>query len=90
MTLREWGLAEWPSVFQITLSNAGGDASASYCVLTRMGEHKAVAMAVEFHALGGHAWQIYRVNVVLEGPAPRTESGLVGDVKGCLEDRNES
>jgi hypothetical protein len=63
-------------------------------VLSWLGEHKAVAMAVEVH-LGGwwalrESWLVPSVAVEDLGLAPLRSDGTVGEgPPGCLEDRME-
>ena len=87
---------DWPHLYRVTLRGIG-DERKEYTVLSWLGSHKAVAMAVEVHYgpeikfwRRRRAWTVYDVVVDDLGPAPRTKGGMVGEgPPGYLDDRSE-
>jgi hypothetical protein len=83
----------WPHLYRVTLRGVAGEEHVD-TVLSFLGEHKAVAMAVEVHASGWigpkRTWPVYAVAVEDLGPAPKNKDGTVGSgPRGYLEDRSE-
>ena len=84
----------WPHLYKVTLRGSGGQSEEVKTVLSWLGEHKAVAMAVEVH-LGGwwapkESWPVYSVAVEDLGLVPANADGTVGEgPPGVLEDRME-
>jgi hypothetical protein len=81
---------DWPHVYHVTLREGLGLRVAEYDVLSWLGGHKAVAMAMEQHARQPESWPVYDVDVWDTGPAPKEPDGTVGHgPPGYLEDRVE-
>jgi len=83
----------WPHLYRVTLGGIKGEVKIE-TVLSWLGEHKAVAMAVEAHGSGWlgpkKTWPVYAVEVEDLGLAPKDRHGMVGSgPRGTLEDRSE-
>jgi hypothetical protein len=85
----EPGRMDWPRLYRVRLADLINEHHSDFTVLSWLGPHKAVAMAVEVH-LQRKRWPIYAVEVEDLGPAPRQADGIVGEgPRGYLEDRSE-
>jgi 1,2-phenylacetyl-CoA epoxidase PaaB subunit len=86
----EMAQMEWPHLYRVYLRDVADQHRAEYTVLSWLGGHKAVAMAVEEHCRQPEAWSVYDVQALDIGPAPRQPDGTVGQgPAGYLEDRAE-
>ena len=81
---------DWPHIYHVTLREGLNEREAEYDVLSWLGGHKAVAIAMETHARQPESWHVYDVDVWDTGPAPKASDGFVGHgPPGYLEDRDE-